>query len=47
MNMQEFPLKSRLDPKEYGDQNSLIRAEHIEMNMNGLTIDQVIPVSHA
>ncbi|KAK4798209.1 hypothetical protein SAY86_030535 [Trapa natans] len=38
----EFPPKSRLDPKEYGDQNSSIRAELIEMNMNGLTIDQAI-----
>ncbi|XP_059460920.1 probable linoleate 9S-lipoxygenase 5 [Corylus avellana] len=40
--LQEFPPTSKLDPKVYGNQNSAIREEHIENNLNGQTIDQAI-----
>ncbi|XP_015888044.3 linoleate 9S-lipoxygenase 5 isoform X1 [Ziziphus jujuba] len=40
--LQEFPPSSKLDPKEYGNQNSSIREEHIATYMNGLTVDQAI-----
>ncbi|KAL8105120.1 linoleate 9S-lipoxygenase 5-like isoform X2 [Apium graveolens] len=38
----EFPPASRLDPNIYGNQTSSIKSEHIEQNMNGLTIDAAI-----
>ncbi|KAK7337783.1 hypothetical protein VNO77_18370 [Canavalia gladiata] len=40
--LQEFPPTSKLDPKVYGDQTSTIRKEHIESNMDGLTVDKAI-----
>ncbi|KAJ6898823.1 linoleate 9S-lipoxygenase 5 isoform X2 [Populus alba x Populus x berolinensis] len=40
--LQEFPPASKLDPKAYGNQNSSIRKELIEENMNGLTVDQAL-----
>lgn len=40
--LQEFPPTSKLDPKVYGNQNSAIRKEHIENNLNGQTVDQAI-----
>uniref|UniRef100_A0A6M2EL62 Lipoxygenase domain-containing protein n=1 Tax=Populus davidiana TaxID=266767 RepID=A0A6M2EL62_9ROSI len=44
--LQEFPPASKLDPKAYGNQNSSIRKELIEENMNGLTVDQVLIMIH-
>ncbi|KDP40158.1 hypothetical protein JCGZ_02156 [Jatropha curcas] len=43
--LREFPPTSKLDPKEFGNQNSTIRKEHIEGNMNGLTVDQAIRIN--
>ncbi|XP_027353567.1 probable linoleate 9S-lipoxygenase 5 [Abrus precatorius] len=40
--LQEFPPASKLDPEVYGDQTSTIREEHIESNMDGLTVDEAI-----
>lgn len=40
--MQEFPPRSKLDPRVYGNQHSYIREQDIEMSMNGLTIDEVL-----
>ncbi|KAI4345619.1 hypothetical protein L6164_012721 [Bauhinia variegata] len=40
--LQEFPPVSKLDSKVYGNQNSTIRAEHIENNMDGLTIEEAL-----
>ncbi|XP_059632514.1 probable linoleate 9S-lipoxygenase 5 [Cornus florida] len=40
--LQEFPPASKLDPELYGNQTSSMSTEHIEKNMNGLTIDQAI-----
>ncbi|KAK2997622.1 hypothetical protein RJ639_041662 [Escallonia herrerae] len=40
--LQEFPPSSTLDPKEYGDQTSSMTRDHIEKNMNGLTVDKAI-----
>ncbi|OMO99196.1 Lipoxygenase [Corchorus olitorius] len=40
--LQEFPPTSKLDPKVYGNQNSLIRKEHIERNMCGCTIEETL-----
>lgn len=44
--LQEFPPTSKLDPKVYGNQNSAIREEHIENNLNGQTVDQVLNTLH-
>jgi hypothetical protein len=40
--LQEFPLQSKLDKKLYGDQSSKIVKEHIEINLDGLTMEDVI-----
>ncbi|CAJ2631629.1 unnamed protein product [Trifolium pratense] len=40
--LQEFPPTSKLDPNIYGDQSSTIRKEHIESNLDGLTVDEAI-----
>ncbi|KAK9732541.1 hypothetical protein RND81_04G005700 [Saponaria officinalis] len=40
--LQEFPPVSKLDPETYGNQNSSITKEHIEPNLDGLSVDEVI-----
>lgn len=40
-NLQEFPIKSKLDAAKYGDPVSAITAAHIENKLEGLTIDKV------
>ncbi|KAM7257174.1 hypothetical protein ACFE04_012915 [Oxalis oulophora] len=40
--LQVFPPTSNLDPKVYGNQESSITREHIEENMNGLTVDKAL-----
>ncbi|KAM1038759.1 hypothetical protein ACFX15_032730 [Malus domestica] len=40
--LEEFPPVSKLDRKLYGDQTSKINREHIEHNLNGLSIDEAI-----
>ncbi|KAF8016841.1 hypothetical protein BT93_H2147 [Corymbia citriodora subsp. variegata] len=40
--LQEFPPRSKLDRAKYGNQNSTIRKEHIERNMNGITVHEAI-----
>ncbi|XP_028780881.1 probable linoleate 9S-lipoxygenase 5 [Neltuma alba] len=40
--LQEFPPTSKLDPIVYGEQNSTITREQLEINMDGLTVDEAI-----
>ncbi|KAG0628128.1 hypothetical protein M758_1G003100 [Ceratodon purpureus] len=40
--VKEFPLKSGLDPKEFGDPTSAIAAHHIEGHLEGLSIEQAL-----
>ncbi|MFS7918804.1 putative linoleate 9S-lipoxygenase [Helianthus anomalus] len=39
--LKEFPPTSKLDSKVYGNQNSSIKASHIEKKLDGLNIDEV------
>ncbi|TKY52225.1 linoleate 9S-lipoxygenase 5 [Spatholobus suberectus] len=41
-SLQEFPPASKLDPKLYGNQTSTITKQHIEINLDGLTVDEAI-----
>ncbi|KAK1419279.1 hypothetical protein QVD17_28443 [Tagetes erecta] len=40
--LEEFPPTSKLDPIEYGNQTSSMTTEHLEPNMNGLTVEQAL-----
>ncbi|XP_071716401.1 probable linoleate 9S-lipoxygenase 5 [Rutidosis leptorrhynchoides] len=40
--LEVFPPTSNLDPTEYGDQTSSMKKEHLEPNMNGLTVEQAL-----
>ncbi|KAE9616206.1 hypothetical protein Lal_00017471 [Lupinus albus] len=40
--LQEFPPKSKLDTQVYGDNTSTITKEHLEPNLDGLTVEQAI-----
>ncbi|XP_020218679.1 seed linoleate 9S-lipoxygenase-2 [Cajanus cajan] len=40
--LQEFPPLSKLDPSVYGDQTSKMTKEHLEINLEGLTVDKAI-----
>ncbi|KAG5626141.1 hypothetical protein H5410_011359 [Solanum commersonii] len=40
--LKEFPPTSKLDPKVYGDQTSNITREHIQNQLDGLTIEEAI-----
>ncbi|KAI3445331.1 hypothetical protein Pfo_001996 [Paulownia fortunei] len=40
--LQEFPPRSNLDPKVYGSQTSTITWNHIQNQLDGLTIDEAI-----
>ncbi|KAJ1420344.1 PLAT/LH2 domain [Sesbania bispinosa] len=41
-SLQEFPPRSKLDNSVYGDHTSTITKEHIETNLDGLTVDEAI-----
>ena len=42
--MQEWPLKSKLDPAVYGDPTSKITTEIVEQQIKGfMTLDEVCP----
>ncbi|KAI4355473.1 hypothetical protein L6164_004245 [Bauhinia variegata] len=40
--LKEFPPKSKLDPNVYGDQTSTITKQHLEINLDGCTVDEAI-----
>ncbi|KAH1051962.1 hypothetical protein GLYMA_08G189200v4 [Glycine max] len=40
--LQEFPPQSKLDPSVYGDQTSKMTIDHLEINLEGLTVDKAI-----
>jgi hypothetical protein len=40
--IQEFPPKSKLDTKQFGDHTSTITKEQLEPNLGGVTVEQVI-----
>ncbi|MED6118733.1 Lox2p [Stylosanthes scabra] len=41
-SLEEFPPRSKLDSKEYGDHTSTMKKEHLEPNLDGLTVEQAI-----
>ncbi|XP_057960470.1 probable linoleate 9S-lipoxygenase 5 [Malania oleifera] len=43
--LQAFPPASKLNPRIYGNQNSSITKEHIEKDLNGLTIKEAVEKS--
>ncbi|KAF7843536.1 putative linoleate 9S-lipoxygenase 5 [Senna tora] len=40
--LQEFPIKSTLDPNVYGDHTCTITKQHLEKNLNGLTVEKAV-----
>ncbi|GAB4851108.1 hypothetical protein Ancab_030402 [Ancistrocladus abbreviatus] len=40
--LEEFPHSSKLDPKDYGNQNSTITREHVEKNMDGYSVKEAL-----
>ena len=38
---QEFPIFSKLDPVIYGPVESAIKSEHVERELNGMSVQQV------
>ncbi|PNX98378.1 seed lipoxygenase, partial [Trifolium pratense] len=40
--LEEFPPRSKLDSKVYGDHTSKITKEHLEPNLEGLTVEEAI-----
>ncbi|KAL4556314.1 hypothetical protein LXL04_038961 [Taraxacum kok-saghyz] len=40
--LKEFPPKSKLDPQQYGNQNSSIRSHHIDEHLDGLEVHEVL-----
>ncbi|AES95303.1 putative linoleate 9S-lipoxygenase [Medicago truncatula] len=40
--LQEFPPKSTLDIAVYGDQTSILKKEHLEINLGGLTVEKAL-----
>ncbi|BAT98352.1 hypothetical protein LR48_Vigan346s002500 [Vigna angularis] len=40
--LKEFPPQSNLDPSIYGDQSSKITKQHLEINLEGFTVDKAI-----
>lgn len=43
--LKEFPPRSNLDPSLYGDQNSTIKPEHIQSNLDGLSINEALQLN--
>ncbi|XAR52600.1 Linoleate 9S-lipoxygenase [Bertholletia excelsa] len=43
--LQEFPPRSSLDPKVYGNQSSSITSDHIKDKLDGMTIEEAIEKS--
>ena len=41
-SLEEFPPGSKLDSKVYGDHTSTMKKEHLEPNLEGLTVEQAI-----
>ncbi|KAL0924749.1 hypothetical protein M5K25_005604 [Dendrobium thyrsiflorum] len=40
--LKEFPPISKLDPRQYGNQNSTIKLDHIQRNLYGLSVQQAL-----